>query len=212
MTVTITKLKLAIGVLAVALLVPATAMAVHSFDDVPDTAFYHDAVAWALAEGITVGCNGGTGFCGQDTVTRGENITFAHRYDTNVVQPKFATIDANTAALGFSTMYWAWVTSTGAIYTDTSSTGVTATRTATGEYVVTFPVDVNACSWSIAHRSVDGIFLILDPDFDDEPLFDISTRTTGFLPATYHNEDIRDHVTDEAGVDKNTNFQLQVLC
>ncbi len=98
MTFTITKIKLAIGVLAVALLVPATAMAVHSFDDVPDTAFYHDAVAWALANSITVGCNGGTAFCGQNTVTRGENITFAHRYDTNIVQPKFTTIDGTTTA------------------------------------------------------------------------------------------------------------------
>ena len=36
---------------------------------------------------MTTGCNGGTAFCPEDPVTRGENITFAKRYDDLVVQP-----------------------------------------------------------------------------------------------------------------------------
>ena len=49
MTITLTKSKLAIAVLAIVMLVPATAVAVHTtghanfFDDVPDEKFYADA-------------------------------------------------------------------------------------------------------------------------------------------------------------------------
>ena len=52
---------------------------------------------------------------------------------------------------------------------------------------------------------------ILDPAFTDEPAFDLSTRATGFFPSTSHPKDIRVHVTNH-GVDKNTNFNLQVTC
>ncbi|MCP3976885.1 MAG: hypothetical protein GY720_20555 [bacterium] len=98
MTLTISKAKLAIGVLVVALLAPATAFATHSWPDVDDGRFYADAVAWAKANGMTTGCDNGANFCPERNVTRGENITFAKRYDDLVVQPKFTTIDAAAEA------------------------------------------------------------------------------------------------------------------
>lgn len=99
-TIVVTKTKLAIAVLAMALLVPTTAMAVDSWSDTPDGAFFHDAVTWAKDNGMTVGCDGGTNFCPNRGVTRGENITFAKRYDDLVVQP---ALEALTTAQPFAT-------------------------------------------------------------------------------------------------------------
>ncbi|MEM9467888.1 MAG: hypothetical protein AAGA90_21120, partial [Actinomycetota bacterium] len=72
--------KIAIGLVVVATLSTTAAYADHVFDDLPDERFYADAAEWAKDNGITVGCNGGADFCGEDPVTRGENITFAKRY------------------------------------------------------------------------------------------------------------------------------------
>jgi len=98
MTFTITKVRLAVVILAIALLAPATAFATHSFTDTPDGKFYTDAVAWTKANGITTDCGDGTTFCTNDPVTRGENITFAKRYDDFVVQPALTTLSAGAAA------------------------------------------------------------------------------------------------------------------
>lgn len=89
MTFTIKKLHLAIAMVAVALIAPATAFAVHVFDDVPDGAFYADAVEWAADNGVTLGRTPDL-FDPDAGVTRGENVTFAYRYDTNIVQPALA--------------------------------------------------------------------------------------------------------------------------
>lgn len=87
MTLTITRVRLAIVVLAVALIAPATALATHVFDDVPDGTFYSDAVDWAAVNGITTG-KSPTSFAPNDGVTRGEVVTFLKRfYDTFVVGP-----------------------------------------------------------------------------------------------------------------------------
>ena len=50
-----------------------------------------------LADG-PVRCDGGTNFCPGRGVSRGENITFAKRYDDLVVQPAFDGIQADTDA------------------------------------------------------------------------------------------------------------------
>lgn len=86
MTITISKFKLALAVFAVALIAPATALASHVFDDVPDGAFYADPVEWAYDNGITTG-KSPTQFAPLDAVTRGESVTFLKRYDANIVQP-----------------------------------------------------------------------------------------------------------------------------
>src|SRR6266545_5021062 len=63
---------------ALALAVPLVAYAFHDFTDVPTSAFYHDPVSALAAAGITAGC-GGTNFCPEASVTRGQTATFLHR-------------------------------------------------------------------------------------------------------------------------------------
>lgn len=102
MTITITKLRLALGVLVVALLVPATALATHVFDDVAHDRFYAEPVEWAAANGITTG-KSPTIFDPEGAVTRGESVTFLRRYDENVVLPRLEAFVGNLeAALPFA--------------------------------------------------------------------------------------------------------------
>ncbi len=107
MTLTITKTRLAITILAMALLVPATAFATHTFTDVATDAFYHDAAEWAKANDITTGSPAGNDtFKPLDGVTRGESVVFLNRYDTNIVQPALVALDT-----ALPTMYTAQVDS-----------------------------------------------------------------------------------------------------
>ena len=77
MTITLTKAKLAIAVLAVVMLVPAT--------------------AWAKDNDITTGSPAGSKtFKPDDNVTRGESVTFLKRYDDNIVQP---ALDATASVI-----------------------------------------------------------------------------------------------------------------
>jgi hypothetical protein len=57
------------------------ARASHTFSDVPDSAFYHDFVAFLADNGITSGCGGGR-FCGEDPVTRGQMAVFLQKVAT----------------------------------------------------------------------------------------------------------------------------------
>ena len=98
MTITIRKLHLALAVLALALIAPATAVATHVFTDVPDTAFYAEPVEWAFDNDITTG-KSATIFDPLGQVTRGESVTFLSRYDVNVVQPALAELTADVATL-----------------------------------------------------------------------------------------------------------------
>jgi hypothetical protein len=100
MTITLTKAKLAIVVVVLTLLIPATAFATHVFTDVPDDRFYSDAVEWALSNGVTTGTTATT-FEPDAVVTRGQSVTFAKRYDDNVVQPRLASLET---ALPFAVM------------------------------------------------------------------------------------------------------------
>ena len=93
MTIHITKIKAAVALVVVALLVPVTAIATHTFSDVPDGTYYTDAVAWAANNGVTTGTSATT-FSPDQAVTRGQNVTFAYRYDQNVVQPALTDIEA----------------------------------------------------------------------------------------------------------------------
>ena len=95
MTFTITKTKFAIALVVVAMLVPATAMATHVFDDVPDDKFYAVPVEWAFDNGITTG-KSPTTFAPDDNVTRGESVTFLKRYNDNLVEPALDALEADT--------------------------------------------------------------------------------------------------------------------
>jgi len=138
MTVTLTKTKVALAVLAVAMLVPATALATHVFDDVPDDKFYATPVEWAAANNITTG-KSPTTFAPDDNVTRGESVTFLKRYDDNIVQDVRDDIAANTADIAalITPIAVAYVEHNGGSPTVTGTSGVTATWDAgTGRYTV----------------------------------------------------------------------------
>ncbi len=72
--------SLAIALLVVLSLVIFSlgAFAFHDFSDVDTATFYHDDVHWLKEMGITLGC-GGTLFCPDDPVTRGQMAAFLHR-------------------------------------------------------------------------------------------------------------------------------------
>lgn len=59
---------------------PAYTAAAESFNDVPSGAFYHDAVLWAVENGITKGVNPEKKLFGPlDSCTRAQAVTFLHR-------------------------------------------------------------------------------------------------------------------------------------
>lgn len=106
MTIIISKTKLALGVLAM-VLIGATVVAAgdndNPFTDVPDVGsdgekFYSAPVEWLWDNGLTTGSPAGSEtFKPLDTLTRGEYATFNYRYDANIIQPAFNTIDDNFA-------------------------------------------------------------------------------------------------------------------
>jgi len=70
-----------VGITAM-IVAPLTALATHSFDDVPTTHTFHADIAWLKDFGITQGCNppANTEFCPDDFVTRGQMSAFMHRF------------------------------------------------------------------------------------------------------------------------------------
>jgi len=71
---------------AAALLIPATAWASHQFTDVPTSDWAHDDIAWLKDNGLTNGCEDGTKFCPDNSVTRRETAAFMHRL-TDFIKP-----------------------------------------------------------------------------------------------------------------------------
>jgi hypothetical protein len=145
-TITITKLRLAIAVIAIAVLAPATtAFATHVFGDVADDRFYSDAVEWAFDNNITTGTSATT-FEPDANVTRGQNVTFAKRYDDNIVQPALTTLTGSTttnaAAIteleGRTSSHFLLGLGDGGLL-NTSYPGATVSRFDEGVYIVTFP-------------------------------------------------------------------------
>ena len=173
MTIIITKTKLALGILAM-VLVGATVAAASDgvFTDNPSGTYYHDPVEWAYDNGITTGTSATT-FSPMDSVTRGQNVTFAYRYDQNIVQPALEDLEASIANL--PDVYFIEVDGDG---TKTrGSYGTSVTKNDTGSYEVEFPVDdVHDCTWSgtIAQQRTSAIWIgdlptgqiLLESDFD----------------------------------------------
>ena len=61
---------------------PLTAIASHSFDDVPISNTFHADIAWLADAGVTKGCNppANTEFCPNDNVSRGQMSAFMRRF------------------------------------------------------------------------------------------------------------------------------------
>ena len=75
--------RVALIIATTALIVaPLTAIASHSFTDVPDTNTFHADIAWLADAGVTKGCNppANTEFCPNDDVSRGQMSAFMRRF------------------------------------------------------------------------------------------------------------------------------------
>lgn len=196
------------GLLLVVVVSSGIATGAHPFTDVPDGRFYSEAVDWAFNNGITTGTSATT-FEPDSTVTRGENITFAKRYDDFVVQPALAALEAADYS-----HHWIWVNG-GAGTTLAGSTGVSAVRTAAGSYTVTFPVDIRECAWSSAQRNAGGLFIFLYGDIDMTHAL-TQGGVFGGLPIFLFTVDPMEidvtvwDISDAAAADDD--FQLDVVC
>ena len=70
--------RVAVGLLALALLVPGVVLASHQFTDVPTSHTFHNDIDWLADAGVTGGCGSGR-FCPNASVTRGQMAAFMHR-------------------------------------------------------------------------------------------------------------------------------------
>lgn len=79
------RIALIVGVTAL-VVAPLTAVATHTFDDVPNSHTFHNDIAWLEGVGITKGCNppANDEFCPDDPVTRGQMAAFMHRNATQL--------------------------------------------------------------------------------------------------------------------------------
>jgi len=85
-------MKLFVAVLALIGFGATAGFASSSFTDVPAGRYYTNAVDWAFNNGVTTGTSAST-FSPDQAVTRAQNVTFAYRYDQNIVQPALDNID-----------------------------------------------------------------------------------------------------------------------
>ena len=92
--------RVALIVATTALIVaPLTAIASHSFTDVPDTNTFHSDIAWLADAGVTKGCNppANTEFCPNDNVSRGQMSAFLRRLSENKVVDAATAVNADHA-------------------------------------------------------------------------------------------------------------------
>jgi len=91
-------LKLAaVALVTVAVIVPATAMALGEFSDVPDDHTFASDIAWMAENGITDGCGSGL-YCPADPVTRAQMSAFMKRLATLGVVDAATAVEADHAA------------------------------------------------------------------------------------------------------------------
>lgn len=75
--------RIALIVVATSLIVaPLTAVATHSFDDVPNSHTFHGSIEWMRQSGVTQGCNppANDEYCPDENVTRGQMAAFMTRF------------------------------------------------------------------------------------------------------------------------------------
>ncbi|MEO0492606.1 MAG: S-layer homology domain-containing protein [Actinomycetota bacterium] len=168
----LTKLRLALAIVVVVLLGAGVATGTDLFDDVDDGRFFSAPAEWAANNGITNGCGGGN-FCPNDPVTRGENITFAKRYDDNIVQPALTDLEdqidaltseleaAKTSIANLPDVYFAEIAADGSVLR--ASFGVTTEGGGDGSMDVNWPLDVDDCVWQATIAEKNTNFF----DFDE---------------------------------------------
>ena len=89
------SLKTAAAGLALAVGIPAMAMAANPFEDVAEGQWYTEPVDWAYDNGITTGKTPTT-FNGWDETNRYEVVTFVHCYHENLIAPALAALEDDT--------------------------------------------------------------------------------------------------------------------
>jgi hypothetical protein len=75
------RIALIVGVTAL-IVAPLTAVASHSFTDVPDSHTFHEDIEWMKESGVTRGCNppANTRYCPEDDVKRSQMAAFMKRF------------------------------------------------------------------------------------------------------------------------------------
>lgn len=212
------------AMLLVAVVSSGVALATDSFSDVPDGQFYTEAVAWAKANGMTTGSPAGSDtFKPLDGVTRGENITFAKRYDDFVVQPALddrytkAEVDAAIAAAA-PDVYHAVVNGDGTTRTGTSS-GVTVTKPGTGFYEVEFPPDdIHECVYhatlvnELTTSSGAPLFITTGPARPDGQVTVAEDWDSIIIFETRDTDSLEVQTDNSTGVATDKPFHLTVHC
>ncbi len=107
----------------------------NPFGDVPDDAYYHDAVLWAYENGVTTGTTA-TKFAPASTCTRGQVVTFLWRAFGQPVPTSLNTFsDVKPGDYYYSAVLWACENG---ITNGTSSTAFSPDRTCSVAHIVTF--------------------------------------------------------------------------
>ena len=121
----------AVAVASSAIVGTVAAQTSQLFDDVPRGHYAHDAIEWAVENGITVGCGDGTNFCPTKTLNRAQMVTFLKRY-----HDKFGT-SGGTGSAGSDAV----VGSEGITFRGTSSRITNSVQLTTGRWRIDFDAD-----------------------------------------------------------------------
>lgn len=114
---------------------PAPNRGVNPFTDVKPTAYYYNAVLWAVEQGITSGTTSTT-FSPDATVTRGQAVTFLHRYmGSPVPSTKISFTDVKSGEYCAPAVSWA---AANGITGGTSSTTFSPDAECTRAQILTF--------------------------------------------------------------------------
>ncbi|MCC8078540.1 MAG: S-layer homology domain-containing protein, partial [Oscillospiraceae bacterium] len=79
----------------------------HDFDDVDNEAYYHDAILWAVANGITNGTSSTT-FDPELICTRAQIVTFLHRFAGQPEADDHGFVDVDSEDYYNSAVAWAY--------------------------------------------------------------------------------------------------------
>ena len=107
---------------------------INPFTDVSPSSYYYDAVLWAVEQGITSGTSATT-FAPDDTVTRGQTVTFLHRANGSPVASGSSFVDVEDDAYYADAVRWAM---NEGITNGTSATTFSPDISCTRAQIVTF--------------------------------------------------------------------------
>ena len=113
---------------------PAPKATTTAFTDLDKSAYYYDAVLWAVEQGITTGTSATT-FSPNATVTRGQTVTFLYRFAGQPAVSGSSFTDVNSSDYYAAAVQWA---KEQGITSGTSDTTFSPTNDCTRGQIVTF--------------------------------------------------------------------------